>query len=152
MRTTSPFWGALLLLCTTAAPALATDWHVGVNGFGNGSMSSPFGRVQDAINIAQPGDVVLVGPGTYHEAIATVRGGTAQLPIAIRARDGRGTAVITSAGRVLSVGHPFIVVDSLVLDGQFGLDDLIRVGSGSTGFTLRNSEVRRTSKDGVDIG
>src|SRR5688572_21811687 len=152
MRTTSPFWGAVWLLFISATPTLATDWHVAVNGFGNGSSTSPFGRVQDAINVAQPGDTVVVAPGTYQERLTTVRGGTAQLRIAIRARDGRGTVILTSSGRVVTVGHPYISVDSLVLDGQFGLDDLVRVGSAATGFTLRNSEVRRTSKDGIDIG
>ena len=152
MRITSVFLGAVSLLCLSSAPAYAADWHVAVNGFGNGSVASPFGRVQDALNVAQPGDVVVVGPGTYQEGIVTVRGGTAQLPITIRARDGRGSTVLTRAGRVLTVGHPHISVEALVFDGQFGLDDLVRVGSASTKFTLRNSELRRTSKDGIDIG
>ena len=152
MRSPSPFWGAVWLLCITATPAVATDWHVALNGFGNGSSTSPFGRVQDALNVAQSGDVVVVAPGTYPERLTTVRGGTAQLPITIRARDGRGTVILTSSGRVVTVGHPYISVDSLVVDGQFGLDDLVRVGSTATRFTLRNSEVRRTSRDGIDIG
>ena len=98
------------------------------------------------------GGVIVVGPGTYQERLTTVRSGTAQLPIALRARDGRGTVILTAAGRVLTVGHPYLSVDALILDGQFGLDDLVRVGSAATRFTLRNSEVRRTSKDGIDIG
>ena len=152
MRTTSPFWGAVWLLCATATPAFAANWYVAPNTFGNGSISSPFGRIQDAVKVALPGDVVIVSPGTYAERITSVRAGTAQLPITVRARDGRGSATVTAAGRVLTVGHAYLTIDSLVLDGQFGLDDIVRVGDAATRFTLRNSEVRRTSKDAVDIG
>ena len=152
MRIPALFLGALSLLALTAAPALATEWHVAVNGVGNGSITSPFGRVQDALKIAKAGDVIVVGPGTYTERLTTVRGGTAQLPITIRSRNGRGTALLTSPGRVLTVAHPYVTVDALVLDGQFGLDDIVQVGSAGTAFTLRNSEVRRTSKDGIDMG
>ena len=53
---------------------------------------------------------------------------------------------------MLTAGHAFVTVEALVLDGQFGFDDIVRVGSGATRFTLRNSEVRRTTLDGVDIG
>ena len=152
MRTTSLCCGAVWLLLITAAPALAIDRFVAPNGSGNGTSTAPFGRIQDAINAAQPGDVVVIAPGIYNEIITSVRNGTAQLPITVRARDGRGTVTVTSSGRVLGVGHTDFIVDGLVLDGQFGADDLVRVGSGSTRFKLRNTEVRRTSRDAVDIG
>lgn len=152
MRTTSPFWGAVWLLCITSTPALATDWHVAPNSFGNGTSGAPFGRIQDAINSAQPGDRVVIAPGTYSERIVTIRPGTAQLPITIRARDARGTVTVTASGRVLTANHAYVTVDALILDGQFGLDDLVRVSGAATRFTLRNSEIRRTSLDAVDIG
>jgi hypothetical protein len=144
------------LACVLTLPfihtqAFATDRYVAPGGTGNGSASAPFGRIQDAVNAAQPGDNVLIGPGTYGERIATVRGGTSTMPVTLRAVNARGSAVITSSGRVLTVAHPYIVVDSLVLDGQFGLDDAVRVTSAATKFILRNSEVRRTSRDAVDM-
>jgi hypothetical protein len=140
------------LLSSPVTPAWAAEWHVAVGGTGSGTAAAPFGRIQDAIAVAQPGDTVVVGPGTFNQAIQSVRAGTAQARIGIRARNGRGSTIITSAGRVLTVGHAYIVIDSLVLDGQFGLDDLVRVGSAATGFTLRNSEVRRTTRDAIDLG
>lgn len=151
MRTTR-FLLSALFVCGTATPALSAEWHVAVGGTGSGSSANPFGRVQDALNGAQPGDIITVAPGTYAEAITTVRGGTAQAPITIRARDGRGSAIVTIAGRVLTVGHPYITVEGLVLDGQFGADDVVRVSGGATQFTLRNAEVRSTSRDAVDLG
>ena len=39
-----------------------------------------------------------------------------------------------------------------MLDGQFGADDLVRVASGATRFVLKNTEVRRTSRDAIDMG
>lgn len=151
-RSTLHILRSALFFTLLATPAAATDLHVAPGGTGAGTAAAPFGRIQDALTAAQPGDVILVAPGTYPERLSTVRSGVLQSPITLRARDGRGSVVVTSSGRVLTVSHPYIVVDSLVLDGQFGLDDLVRVSSGSTGFTLKNSEVRRTTRDAVDIG
>ena len=53
---------------------------------------------------------------------------------------------------MLTVAHADIVVENLVLDGQFGTNDLVRVESDATRFVLRNTEVRRTSRDAVDMG
>ena len=152
MRTHTCIVGALLFLRVAAAPAFAADWHVAVGGTGTGTSAAPFGRLQDAVNAAQPGDVVVVGPGTYVEAVTSVRSGTAPAPITIRARDARGSAIVTTSGRVLTIGHAYITVEKLVLDGQFGADDVVRVGSAGARFILRDVEVRSSSRDAVDIG
>jgi hypothetical protein len=60
--------------------------------------------------------------------------------------------VLSVSGRVLTVAHANLVVDGLVLDGQYGADDTIRVTSAGHAFTLRNSEVRRSSRDLIDMG
>jgi hypothetical protein len=144
--------GALLLSWIWASPAIAADWHVVAGGSGTGTLAAPFGRIQDAIAAAQPGDTIIIGPGTYAERLASVRSGTATARITLRPRDGRGSVIVTASGRVLTVAHHYLVVDSLVLDGQFGDDDLLRISSGSTNFTLRNSEVRRITRDAIDMG
>jgi hypothetical protein len=141
---------ALYFLCPNAVTA--AEWHVAAGGSGDGSAASPFGRVQDALQVAQPGDSIAIGPGTFNERLVTVRAGTAALRIRLYAVKGRGTTVVTNQGRVLTVTHPHVIVDGLVLDGQFGADDLVRLGSAATAFTLRNSEVRRTSRDAIDMG
>jgi hypothetical protein len=140
------------ILCLFPQTATATEWHVAFGGTGNGSAGAPFGRVQDALQVAQPGDSIAIGPGSFNERLVSVRAGTAAAPIRLYAVKGRGTTVVTSAGRVLTVSHPYVIVDGLVLDGQFGHDDLVRVAAAATGFTLRNSEVRRTSRDAIDLG
>ena len=140
------------ILLAAPQPATAVEWFVAPGGTGKGTSDAPFGRIQDAIDAAQPGDAVTIGKGTYNETLRSARHGSASQRITVRARDGRGTVVVTAAGRVLTVSHAYFTVEGLVLDGQYGASDLIRVGSPGSGFTLRKSEVRRTSRDAIDMG
>jgi hypothetical protein len=140
------------LAATAQVSAAATHWFVAVGGIGPGSSTAPFGRIQDALNAARPGDVITVQGGTYRESIRTVRDGAAGSPIVLRAEHGRGSVVVTATGRVLTVDHPYFAVDGLVLDGQYGANDSVRVGNGAHSFALRNTEVRESSRDLIDIG
>lgn len=146
----------VVLLCALAFSSPATlqanDWYVASGGAGKGTVSAPFGRIQDGISAAQPGDTVHVAAGTYTEAIRSVRSGTAAQRIVIRATAGRGSVLVTMPGRVLTVSHGYNTVEGLVLDGQYGASDLVRVESNGHWFTLRDSEVRRTARDGIDMG
>lgn len=63
---------------------------------GNGSAEAPFCRIQQAAEIAGPGDEILVLPGVYREWVNPRRGGTEALPICYRAVE-PGQAVITGA-------------------------------------------------------
>src|SRR5687767_995076 len=137
---------AVAALLALSAPARAAEWFVAPGGVGNGSGSFPFGRIQDALNAARAGDVITVAPGTYGESLSTVRSGAAATPITLRASQPR-TAVVTRLGRVLNVGHAYLVVDGLVLDGQYGADDAVRVTTTGDFLQLLNTEVRRSSKD-----
>ena len=132
------------------AAAEATEWFVAPGATGNGSSGAPFGRIQDGIDAAQPGDVVTVRAGLYPESIRTVRGSD-QTPILLRAAGGRESVVVTVRGRVLTVSHAYFTVEGLVFDGQYGTSDTIAVGSGGDYLTLRNLEVRRSSRDLIDM-
>ena len=147
---------AIPLFCCTffalASPGIAAEWHVAAGGAGNGTATAPFGRIQSAIDAAQPGDTVIVGPGTFAESLVSVRSGTLTSRITLRSADGRGTTIVTNLGRVLTVNHAYFTVEGLVLDGEYGANDLVRVGSIGHGFTLRNTEVRRAGNDAVDMG
>ena len=134
---------------TTAAHA--TEWFVAPGSRGTGISTSPFGRIQDAIKAAQPGDVVTVRSGTYVERLATLRNGSSKARITVRAAGTRGSVVVTAPGRVLTVNHSYVVVEGLVLDGQYGLDDTVRISTAGHFFQLRNSEVRRATRDLVDM-
>ena len=119
-------------------------------GWATAAGSFPFGRIQDALNAARAGDVITVAPGTYTESLSTVRSGSATAPITLRAAQPR-TAIVTSPGRLLHVAHPYLVVDGLVLDGQYAGEDTVRVTSSGDFLVLRNTEVRRSSKDLIDM-
>ena len=75
-------------------------WHVdqqaAVNG--DGSEKRPFRWIQQAAEVAQPGDEVLVEPGIYREMVSPVYAGTKDKPIVYRSRVPRA-AVITGAER-----------------------------------------------------
>ena len=65
------------LLAFAAISALATEFHVSVNGNdrNDGSSAKPFKTISAAAQVAQPGDVVTVHAGTYRERINPPRGG-----------------------------------------------------------------------------
>lgn len=142
---------AALLSAATASSAPAATWFVAPGGTGDGSAPFPFGRIRDALAAAQAGDVISLAPGTYPETLATVRPGSPSAPITLRSAVPRG-ALITHAGRVFTARHPWFVIEDVVLDGQYGASDLLRVEAAAQGFTLRGSELRRTSRDAIDIG
>ena len=129
----------------------AAEWFVTVGGTGNGTTAAPFGRIQDALNTAEPGDTVTVRPGTYAESFRTRRGGHPGLPIRVRAEGPRGSVLVTARGQVLRVNHAYVVIESLVFDGQYGMSDTVSVGSRADFLTIRASEVRRSSRDLIDI-
>ena len=141
----------LVTAASTAFPASAATVYVAPGGTGNGSEASPFGRVTDALAVAVAGDEVVLRPGTYAEAVRTVRGGTIDQRIVIKAEQ-PGTAVLTTrANTVLRVSHAFVTVQGLVVDGQYGAFDAVIVDSTAGDLLLQNTEVRRTSKDCIDI-
>jgi hypothetical protein len=141
---------AAVALLGLAVPARAADWFVAPGGVGTGSGSFPFGRIQDALNAARAGDVITIAPGTYDETLASVRNGAAGAPVTLRAATPR-SVIVTRAGRVLTVGHAYQVVDGLVLDGQYGGDDTVRVTANGDFLQLLNTEIRRSTKDLIDL-
>jgi uncharacterized protein YcfL len=66
---------------------------------GDGSITAPFQKIQDAVNQAGPGTQVLVADGTYREAITFPNSGTAEHWIQVKAA---GNAAILDSAEYLS--------------------------------------------------
>jgi hypothetical protein len=145
-------WLALALLCVFASDARAKEWVVAPGGTGQGTTQAPFGTVQAALLVAQPGDIVRLRAGTYQEAIRTVRSGAATAPITVRGERGASAAVITTRGRVLQIDHSFITIQDVVIDAAYGSRTAVKVSTGTRSVTLNGVEVRRSTRDCVDIG
>ena len=60
--------------------------------------------------------------------------------------------MVTVSGRVFSAFHAHVTVEGVIMDGQYGASDTVRVGDAAHYFTLRNAEVRRSTRDLIDIG
>jgi Right handed beta helix region len=82
-----------LLLClltiSLAGPSLAKEWFVrqadaNASETADGSAAHPLRAINAAAQLAEPGDVVTVGPGIYHEWVSPARGGDASHPILYR--------------------------------------------------------------------
>lgn len=63
---------------------------------GNGTAELPFKWIQDAAEIARPGDEIIVGPGVYREYVNPKCGGEEKQPIIYRAET-IGASIITGA-------------------------------------------------------
>src|SRR5215510_8577225 len=85
-------FGIAVLSAALCSPAGATEWFVAAGSMGgNGTKADPFGKIEEGLSAAQPGDTVTVGGGVYSESLRTVRGGTSSLPIRLRASGIRGS-------------------------------------------------------------
>jgi hypothetical protein len=62
--------------------------HVAPGGRGNGAASSPLGSVQQAVDIAGPGDTVLLSAGVYRESVAVKNSGMRNAYILIKGEPG----------------------------------------------------------------
>ncbi|MFO0564935.1 MAG: choice-of-anchor Q domain-containing protein [Polyangiaceae bacterium] len=138
-------------LALWAAHAHAKEWHVAPGGSGNGDAATPFGSIQAALDAAQAGDVVSVQAGTYAESLKSVRAGTAAAPITLRRAPGGGEVWVQKSATLFTLSHPYLVIEGLGFDGMYGAFDLVKVESGATALVLRAVEVKRTTKDCVDM-
>jgi len=84
------------------------------------SSKAPLKHIQKALEMAQPGDTVVLLPGEYRENIKTVRSGTWEKPITILGSPG---AVIYGSdkprGKVIEVRHSHIQLLHLNVNGHF---------------------------------
>lgn len=108
-------------LTETVTPRSGSHIVVGPDGTESnpGTEDAPLGRIQSALDKAQPGDTVQVKPGEYREGFGTTRAGTPEAPITIT---GPAEAVVRppvdnpGEGGV-SITHSHVHLIGLTLDG-----------------------------------
>jgi Fibronectin type III domain len=72
------------------------------------NVPAQYSTVQAAVTAAQPGDTVLIAPGTYDETVTTVRNGTALAKITIDGQN-KDTCIITK----LAIGNSYHVIKNI---------------------------------------
>jgi hypothetical protein len=138
-----------LWLCVCSLSAREIYVMDGFNG-GTGTSEAPYDTIQIAVNMAMPGDVVIVKRSTYRQAFFSARAGTATAPITIRA-ESKWAATLRPNGRIVNINHPYIIVDGFIMDGDFVIDDLVKIQDNGHYAIIRNCEIRNTIKDCIDL-
>lgn len=92
-----------------------------VTEWGNGTKEKPFRKIQEAADIAQAGDEIVVAPGVYREYVNPKQSGTENAPIVYRAEI-LGESIITGAESVKNwVKHEGDVWCARIPNGRFGI-------------------------------
>lgn len=131
---------ALVVALVLVAPATAAAAELVVGPSGDHP------TIQDALDAAVDGDVIVVRAGTYEESLTTEAPG-----ITLRAAEG-AEVVVQGDGRALRVFHPRVRVEGLVFDGGWGDRDVVDVEDGADDFALVDCEVRRSGRNCIDFG
>lgn len=114
------------------------------------SPATPWRTIQYAVNMAQPGDTILVSPGTYNEYVETARSGTKSSRITIRAYppNDPNNPVISYQFRVK---HQYITIEGFRLRKATGLNKaMVRIEPGGASYNGSDCIVtNNTICDGV---
>jgi hypothetical protein len=111
------------LLYTSQPVYAATNWYVTPTGAGTRDGRSPenaLGSLQQALDVVQPGDTIVLGPGDYRQMVSTKRHGMPGAPIAIV---GPPDAVLRGAGspgRIFQIFHDYYLLDGWTINGYDG--------------------------------
>ena len=89
----------LFLLLLPLYVCCGREIYVDVNASasGKGTKSAPFARIQQAADIVNPGDTVIINPGVYFETVRLKRFGTKDAPITFKADKVKKRRVIITA-------------------------------------------------------
>lgn len=167
-RRTLWLWGLFVL--TVLAPNGLSDTRLGAapsvffvspqgNDNGPGTSGQPFRTLAKGVSVLNPGDTLVVAPGTYTETlIGNIRSGSSwSAPITIRAADLSNRPVMRPNGGAFVVqfatyqGQPIhhVIFDGFVLDGSSVEFETVKITTGANNIRLQNTEIRNSPRNGV---
>jgi hypothetical protein len=122
-------------------------WYVSKTGSNSnlGTFEDPFETIQYGMSVVGNGDVLYVSEGIYSEFISFSIPG-----ITLKAMDGEIVSM-TQTGTVVSINQSDIILEGFVIDGNWGDDDVVQVGSNADNLILRNLEIKNSGRDCVDV-
>ncbi|MCP4111795.1 MAG: DUF1565 domain-containing protein [Desulfobacteraceae bacterium] len=115
-----------------------------------GTLDQPFKTISKGLSISKPGDTIFVRTGTYDEHITFPAAGTASNRITLKAYNSESVTV-TQTGKVMEIGQPYITVEDIVFDGNWGEGDTVKLLSNANYCILRGLEVKNSMRDTVDL-
>lgn len=146
--------GVLALML--GATASATTYYVRTTGLdtNNGtSAATAFKTVQKALSLAQAGDSIYIGKGTFTGAVTSVRAGTATAPIRLfgdttGAYTGdKGTpALNTTSGTTVTITHNYIEFQQITITGTVN-----PITWSGTGGALRSLNVTKGNTGAIKL-
>ncbi|MDX6510805.1 MAG: hypothetical protein QOE36_309 [Gaiellaceae bacterium] len=115
-----------------------------------GTPSRPWKTIRRALRSLRPGDVVVVGPGTYPETLVESRSGRANAPIAIAALPGERPTI---TGR-LKISGSWVRVSGFLFRGQTSANrhGVLVYVAGADHVELSGNELEDAAKSGVYLG
>ena len=87
------------------------------------SEGAPLATIQKAVDLAEPGDGILLLPGVYLQHFISKKSGTEEKPIVIR---GTPEAIVKGSdtfNRIIEINHDYLTLDSFTVDGLVGSAD-----------------------------
>ncbi|MDY7105098.1 MAG: right-handed parallel beta-helix repeat-containing protein [Actinomycetota bacterium] len=132
---------------TTAPPEPIVTLHVDdkADEDGAGTEDDPLPSVQEALDLAGPGTLIRIEPGTYHETLRTVRDGSPEAPIRLVGDDAKIDG--DGGGRLVHIRHDHIRLENLDL-GDAGIVVLVE---GATDVQLRGNRVHDAAGECIRI-
>lgn len=109
------------------------------------NVPAQYATVQLAVNAAQPGDTVLIAPGTYNETVTLARNGTAENKITI---DGQAVGSVTI--KKMAVKYSYHVIKNITFTGTYSaLDWLVQFKFGANFNILQDCVVNANNSKTV---
>lgn len=136
-------------------PPVVDVYYVAPDGSNSnpGTFEEPFETTQKALSMITSGGTIVLKAGEYNldsHILISSKSATADHRIILKGVD-REQVTLKRTGRIFNTYTPYVTIQDVTLDGNWGDDDIVKVGGGSDYLVLRNVEIKNTRRDCVDM-